>query len=202
MAEGILLIISGPSGVGKGTVCRRLLEIRKELKVSVSYTTRPPRHGEIDGREYNFIDRESFEAMINKDAFLEWAVVHGYYYGTRRVAVEEALSHGEDLILEIDVQGATQVRVKMPESVSVFLAPPSMKVLEERIDGRGTEDEQRIKDRLATARREMKVYHRYDYVVVNETVEKAASLINSIIDVEKCRVSRGARPPDTGGDSS
>lgn len=200
MAEGILLIISGPSGVGKGTVCRRLLEIRPELKLSVSTTTRPPRPGEKEGREYNFTSAEGFRAMIASGSFLEWASVHDHYYGTRLAAVEESLAGGEDLILEIDVQGAAQVRAKMPGSVSVFLAPPSLEALEHRITGRGTEDTATISSRLATALRELDVYDDYDYLVINDTVEHAAALVGAIIDAEKCRVSRGARPPGRGGE--
>jgi len=201
MAEGILLIISGPSGVGKGTVCRRLIEIRKALKLSVSTTTRPPRPGEEEGREYNFTTTSRFKEMIEAGSFLEWAVVHDHYYGTRREAVRDLLASGQDLILEIDIQGAEQVRNKTPEAVSVFLAPPSMEALEERIIGRGTEEPDRISRRLETARREMKAYCHYDYLVVNDTVEKAANLIDSIIDAEKCKVGRGARPPGAGGES-
>lgn len=200
MVEGILLIISGPSGVGKGTVCRRLLEIRKTLKLSVSTTTRPPRPGEEEGREYNFTSTARFKEMIEAGSFLEWAVVHDHHYGTRREAVRALLSSGQDLILEIDIQGAEQVRIKAPEAVSVFLAPPSMEALEERIIGRGTEEPDRISRRLETARREMKAYRHYDYLVVNDIVEKAAGLIDSIIDAEKCKVDRGARPPGGGGE--
>jgi len=128
MAGGILLIISGPSGVGKGTVCRHLLTIRKNLKLSVSTTTRLPRPGEVDGREYDFTTVPLFKEMIEKGSFLEWAIVHGDYYGTRLQIVEGALRRGEELILEIDVQGAAQVRKKAINAVSVFLAPPSLKV--------------------------------------------------------------------------
>lgn len=200
MAGGILLIISGPSGVGKGTVCRHLLTTRNSLKLSVSTTTRSPRAGEVEGREYNFTTVPSFKKMIEKGSFLEWAIVHGDYYGTRLQAVEEALGRGEELILEIDVQGAAQVRKKSINAISVFLAPPSLKALEDRITGRGTENAERIQHRLETARHEMKFYQLYDYLVVNDTVEEAAALIASIIDAERCRVSRGARPPGWGGE--
>ena len=201
MTEGILLIISGPSGVGKGTVCRHLLVIRETLKFSVSTKTRHPRPGEVEGREYNFTTVHIFKEMIEEGSFIEWAVVHGDYYGTRLVTVNDTIARGEDLILEIDVQGAGQVRGKTPEAVSIFLAPPSMEALEERITGRGTESAEKIRNRLETARKEMDAYHHYDYVVINDTVEHAAALISSIIDSEKCRVSRGARPPGQGGES-
>lgn len=200
MAEGILLIISGPSGVGKGTVCRHLLTIRENLKLSVSTTTRLPRPGEVEGREYNFTTVPVFKEMIEASSFIEWAVVHGDYYGTRLATVRDTITGGQDLILEIDVQGALQVVEKTPEAVSIFLAPPSMQALEERITGRGTESAEKIRKRLETARKEIKAYHHYDYVVINDTVEHAAVLINSILDSEKCRVSRGARPPGQGGE--
>ncbi len=201
MVEGILLIISGPSGVGKGTVCHKLLQLKKTLKVSVSTTTRSPRPGEEDGIEYHFTTASDFKKMIDNDYFLEWAVVHDHYYGTRRDLVKRILASGQDLILEIDIQGAEQVRKQVPEAISIFLAPPSMEALEERIIGRGTEEPDRIAGRMATARQEMQAYELYDYIVINDLVEDAANLIDSIIDAEKCKVSRGARPPGGGGDS-
>ncbi len=201
MAEGILLILSGPSGVGKGTVCRYLLTIKEALKLSVSTTTRPPRTGEIEGKEYNFTTTSQFKDMIKQDSFLEWAIVHDYYYGTRREKVRELLLTGHDLILEIDVQGASQIKEKVSDAVYIFLAPPSREILEQRIIGRGTEDPERISQRLETARREMDAYYLYDYLVINDTVEDAAGLISSIIDAEKSKVSRGARPPGWGGEN-
>ncbi|HSW36703.1 MAG TPA: guanylate kinase [Candidatus Limnocylindrales bacterium] len=200
MAEGLLLIISGPSGVGKGTVCRHLLTVREALKLSVSTTTRPPRPGEQEGREYIFTTTSHFQDLIDEDAFLEWAIVHNHHYGTRYDMVRGPINRGEDLILEIDVQGAEQVRKKAPQAVSIFLAPPSMKILEQRIIGRGTEDAERINRRLAVARREMDSYRLYDYVVVNDEVKKATVAIGAIIDAEKCKVCRGARPPGWGGE--
>jgi len=199
MAEGILLIISGPSGVGKGTVCRHLMVVRRKLNLSVSTTTRPPRPGEEEGREYNFTAVDRFKEMISSGDFLEWAVVHGHYYGTLKSTVRRHLSKGEDLILEIDVQGAAQVRKNSPGAVLIFLAPPSLEALETRIRGRGTEDDLRIKQRLVAAREEMEAYYLYDYVVVNDQVENAVGLIGAIIDAEKCKVNRGIRPPGWGG---
>ncbi len=201
MSEGILLIISGPSGVGKGTVCRYLLKIRDTVSLSISTTTRPPRPAEQEGVEYHFTTLPRFKNLIEEGAFLEWAVVHGHYYGTGLEPVQLALARGEDLILEIDVQGAVQVMEKAPEAVSIFMAPPSLEALEERIKGRGTEDTEKINSRLETARQEMKAYNLYDYIVVNDTVEHAAEQISSIIDAEKCKVSRGAKPPGWGGES-
>ncbi len=201
MAEGILLIISGPSGVGKGTVCRYLMSMRESVKMSVSTTTRPSRPTEREGIDYNFTSPEGFKEMIEEEAFLEWAIVHGHYYGTGCDVVKSALDKGEVLILEIDVQGAIQVMEKASEAVSVFLAPPSLAALEDRIIGRGTESTEKINNRLKAAQEEMDSYHLYDYIVVNNKVEDAAELINSIIDAEKCKVSRGARPPGRGGES-
>ena len=200
MTAGLLIILSGPSGVGKGTVCRYLMSIRKNLNLSISTTTRPPRPGEIDGREYNFATESNFNEMVANDLFIEWAEVHGHHYGTSRALVDEVIGRREDLILEIDVQGALQVKEKLPSAVALFLAPPSWAALEERIRGRGTEDGYLIQQRLVTAKKEMEAFHYYDYIVVNDEVEEAAALINSIIDAEKCRVSRGARPPGRGGE--
>ncbi len=200
MAGGILLIVSGPSGVGKGTVCRYLLSMSDTVKLSVSTTTRSPRPTEREGIDYHFTSPSRFKEMIEEGAFLEWAIVHGHYYGTGLEAVQNSLFHGEDLILEIDVQGAVQVMQKLPEAISVFLAPPSLEALEERIIGRGTESTEKINSRLTTARQEMESYYLYDYLVVNDQVENAAELISAIIDAEKCKVSRGVRPPGWGGE--
>jgi guanylate kinase len=200
MGEGLLLVISGPSGVGKGTVNRHLLTLKPFLRMSVSMTTRPARPGEIEGEDYCFTATARFRRLIAQGAFLEWAEVHGRLYGTLRITVEECLARGRDLLLEIDPQGAEQVRRRIPASVSIFLAPPSMEALEERIRKRATEDAGAIRRRLAVARREMEMYHTYDYLVVNDAVEKAAAAISAIIDAEKCKVGRGARPPGWGGE--
>ena len=195
MTKGLLVILSGPSGVGKGTVCRALITQMPQLKLSVSATTRMPRPGETEGREYYFLTDETFERMQAEGAFLEWANVHGHRYGTMKNKVAEMLMAGFDLLLEIDIQGAEQVCRQCPDAVSVFMAPPSMEVLKRRITGRGTEDAERIRLRLEAACREMEAYHTYDYVVVNNKVEVAAALLAAIIKAEKCRVSRGVRPP-------
>lgn len=195
MIKGLLVILSGPSGVGKGTVLKALIAQMPQLKVSVSATTRTPRPGEAEGREYYFLTDDSFERMQAEGAFLEWANVHGHRYGTLKSKVTEILMAGSDLLLEIDIQGAEQVCRHCPDAVSIFMAPPSMKVLKRRITGRGTEDAERIRLRLEAACREMEAYRTYGYVVVNNKVEAAAALLASIIKAEKCRVSRGVRPP-------
>ncbi len=200
MTEGLLLILSGPSGVGKGTVCRDLIKLRPRLKLSVSATTRQPRPGEIEGCDYLFMTASRFKALIKEEAFLEWALVHGRHYGTLNAVVSETLAQGTDLLLEIDVQGARQVLQKRPDAVSVFMAPPSLLALEQRIAGRGTESAEKIRQRLAVARQEMEAYPAYDYLVVNDRVEKAAAVLGAIIDTEKCKVSRGVKPPGWGGE--
>lgn len=200
MAAGLLFVLSGPSGVGKGTVCERLFLYRPSLQISTSLTTRPPRPGEVAGRDYDFTTPARFQELISEDAFLEWAVVHGHYYGTLKETVEENLARGTDLLLEIDVQGALQVRRRLAGAVLIFMAPPSMEALYMRIAGRATEDAAHMKRRLEAAQHELAAYCHYDYLVVNDRVEEAAASISAIMEAEKCRVSRGARPPGWGGE--
>lgn len=200
MAAGLLVVLSGPSGVGKGTVCRQLFQLRPSLQLSLSLTTRPPRPEEKAGRDYEFTSPSRFQKLISGDAFLEWAVVYGHYYGTLKETVEASLDRGIDLLLEIDVQGALQVRRRLAEAVLIFLAPPSMETLRSRIAGRGTEDAVHLNRRLKAARQELAAYYLYDYLVINDGVEDAAASINAIIEAEKCKVKRGARPPSPGGE--
>ena len=181
MGKGTLFIFSGPSGVGKGTLKERLLaEFAGHLVFSVSATTRGPRKGEEDGREYFFIGRETFEREIREGGFLEHAEYAGNLYGTPRRFVEKLLSEGKDLILEIEVNGAMQVMRAMPENVSVFVLPPSEEILAERLRGRGTEDEETVRKRLAKSREEIESAGRYDYRIVNDDLAEAYRELRTI----------------------
>lgn len=177
-----LFVISGPSGAGKGTVIARLREARPDLELSVSATTRSPRPGEVDGVSYHFMSDAQFDELVAQGGFLEWAHVHDHRYGTPRMHVEKVLEHAS-LILEIDPQGAFNVREAMPEAVLVFIAPPSLDVLRQRLEGRGTETPEELEKRLADADEFMKASVRYDEVVVNdvldETVERLLAIIKS-----------------------
>ncbi|MFC5401849.1 guanylate kinase [Cohnella soli] len=190
MKRGILFVLSGPSGVGKGTVCTLLRSKLTELVYSVSATTRSPREGEKDGVNYFFKSREQFMRMIEEDALLEHAEYVGNYYGTPRDFVEKTLSEGKDIILEIEVQGALKVREKFAEGVFVFLMPPSLNELKQRIVGRGTETQATIDHRLSVAVEEMNLLHHYDYAVVNDKIELACERISSIITAEHCKRER------------
>ncbi|RUM88612.1 MAG: guanylate kinase, partial [Thermovibrio sp.] len=154
--KGLLIVISAPSGTGKTTLVHMLLKEFPDLEFSVSYTTRPPRPGEVDGRDYHFVDRKTFERMIEEGDFLEWAEVYGNLYGTSRTQVLKALNEGKDVILDIDTQGALQVKKNFPEAVLIFILPPSLKELERRLRNRGTDDEETIERRLKTAREEIR----------------------------------------------
>ncbi len=174
-------MIAGPSGVGKGTLVRRLLERLPRLRVSVSATTRPPRPNERDGVDYVFVSDEAFSAMARDGALLEWAEVFGHRYGTPVRPVQEALGSGQDVVLEIDVQGAFQVRERMPTAVLILIEPPSMAELERRLRERGTEDEERLAERLATAAWELEQRTWFDHTVVNDDLERAVDLLVAII---------------------
>jgi len=186
--KGILFVISGPSGVGKGTVRESLLKGRDDIEVSVSATTRPPRPGEIDGVHYFFIDRDTFLKRVEDDEFLEWATVYSNFYGTPRDFVLNHLKNGRDVLLEIDIQGALQVKQKMPEGVFIFLSPPSIEDLAKRLCKRGQDSQESIEERLAACTQEMQQMVYYDYVVVNDQVENAVNKINAIITAERCRL--------------
>lgn len=184
---GKLLVISGPSGAGKSTVVFKAIENRRDVCFSTSVTTRSPRPGEQDGREYFFVDFERFREMVENDELLEHAEYVANRYGTPRSYVEKRLNEGMNVLLDIEVQGARQVRRKMPEAVLIFIAPPSLAELERRLRGRGTDSESAIEGRLIRARQEYQEADFYDYLIVNDDLEKAAAQLNAIIEAEHCR---------------
>lgn len=188
--EGILFVVSGPSGVGKGTVISEVLKVVPDINLSISYTTRPPRKNETNGKEYFFVSEQEFNRMINAGEFLEWARVHGNLYGTPRRYIEEKLKNSQDVLLEIDTQGARQVKRVFPDGVFIFLLPPSIDALLTRLHNRGTESQEDIEIRLRNAREECKEWEWYNYIVVNETVSHSRDLIVSIITAERCKTLR------------
>ncbi len=189
--RGLLIVISGPSGVGKGTVRRALFEMKNHnLVYSVSVTTRPPRKDEVEGRDYYFVDKKTFEQDILEDKFLEHAEFVGNYYGTPKDKVEEALDRGKEVVLEIEVEGALQVREKMKDAVFIFLVPPSKKALYDRLNARGTENKELIDKRFQKAEKEFLLAYKYDYIVVNDDVNNAADRIMAIIRAEHARTQR------------
>ena len=190
MQKGLLIVISGASGTGKGTVCKKLLADLPEVAYSISATTRNPRSGEVDGREYYFLNVSEFKTWIDEGKFLEYAEVYGNFYGTPLNKIEERLNRGEDILLEIDVQGALNVKRKCPEGVYIFLLPPSLEELKSRIEGRGTENPESLSRRLKNAVSEIKIGLEYDYVVVNDTIDNAVAQIKAILTAERCKVAR------------
>ena len=187
MKKGLLVVISGASGTGKGTVCKELLAREQGVAYSVSATSRAPREGEMDGREYYFRTREEFEQMIADGAFLEYADVYGNYYGTPLAPIEARRAAGEDILLEIDTQGALNVMERCPDGTFIFLLPPSLEELRRRITGRGTESEESLARRLAAACDEIRLGKRYRYAVLNDTVEAATDRIQTILAAERLR---------------
>ena len=190
MEKGLLVVLSGPSGTGKGTVCKALLNKRPDIALSISCTTRAPRTGEVDGKHYFFTDHDDFEKRIAGGEFLEYANVFSNFYGTPRGFVEETLASGQDVVLEIDVQGALKVKETSPDGVFIFLIPPSMAELEKRIRSRATETEEKIRERLGKANAELGLMDKYDYVIVNDEVDHVVNKIESILVAEKLRVKR------------
>jgi guanylate kinase len=189
--QGLLVVISGPSGVGKGTVRKALFNrTGHNLVYSISMTTRTPRAGEVNGTDYYFVTREEFKEQIAKDNLLEYAEFVGNMYGTPKDKVEQQLKEGNEVVLEIEVNGAMQVKQKMPNAVFIFIAPPSYKALEKRLATRGTEDEAVIKERLDKAHREICLAKEYDYIVINDEVDNAADRIMAIIRAEHAKCSR------------
>ncbi len=190
--HGILIVLSGPSGTGKGTICKELLAQNGNLHYSISATTRPARPGEVNGVNYWFIAPDEFRTMVEQDELLEWAEVYGNYYGTPRRWVTDMLRSGRDVVLEIDTQGAMQIKKKFPQGVFVFIVPPSLKELEDRIVKRGSDSPAVIAKRLGCVQGELGVARQYDYVVVNDEVAAATAKIAAIILAEKCRMERNS----------
>ena len=188
--RGTLFVVSSPSGGGKGTIVQRVLDVVPNLSYSVSFTTRAPRNNEMNGREYFFINRQVFDEMVAAGEFLEWACVHGNFYGTAARQVAEETLAGTDIVLEVDVQGAASVRKLPLDSVSVFILPPSFAVLRERLIARGTDGPQELEVRLRNAPEELRQYSAFDYVIINDEVERAAGQLASIIYAERARCNR------------
>jgi len=188
--RGTLFVVSSPSGGGKGTIIRTVLDVVPNLSYSVSYTTRAPRNGEVEGREYFFVNRNTFEEMVASGEFLEWANVHGNLYGTAKQQVLDETANGVDIILEVDVQGAASVRKLLVDSISVFILPPSYEVLRERLIARGTDSPEELEIRLRNAPQELNQYTAFDYVILNDRLDRAAAQLASIIDAERARCVR------------
>lgn len=188
MSKGKLLVVAGPSGAGKATLVRALLAADAKVQLSISFTTRAPRDGEEDGRDYHFVSRDEFQAMVNRGEFVEHAEVHGNLYGTSQKWITDSMDAGVDILLEIDVQGAQQVRRLFADTVGIFILPPSRDILEQRLRNRGTESEEAIVRRLANAREEISRVDEFDYVIVNEHIDVAVRDIIGIVRAERCRI--------------
>jgi guanylate kinase len=188
--RGSLFVVSAPSGAGKTTLCRKAGEVLDGLFHSVSFTTRAPRQGETQNVHYTFVDQDEFRGMIADGDFIEWAEVHGNFYGTSRKRIEDIISGGNDVILDIDVQGARQIRQHYPDSIHIFILPPSMPVLEERLFNRMSDSPEVIEKRLRKAREEISEYKYYDYVIVNDLFEEAFGVFSSIIRAERNRIEK------------
>lgn len=188
--EGILLVVSGPSGAGKGTICDAIRKLYPDLQYSVSMTTRAPRNGEEEGKSYFFRTNEEFEKLIAEDAFLEYAKVYDHYYGTPKKRALDMIGDGKSVLLEIDIQGAMQVKERYPKGVFIYIVPPSLEILSGRLHRRGTDSEEVIEKRLAQITSELAMAHKYDYIVVNDKLEDAIRKVRAILEAEKCKLSR------------
>ncbi len=185
---GNLYVVAAPSGAGKTTLVRLLIELEAGVHLSVSFTTRPPRPGELDGRDYHFVDAAEFRAMIARQEFLEWAEVHGNFYGTSKKWITERLATGHDVLLEIDWQGAQQVRSAFPGTIGIFILPPSMEELTRRLTGRGTDSADVIARRLAAAQAEMRHVGEFDYVIINASLEQALDDLRAVVRASRLTV--------------
>ena len=188
--QGLLIVLSGPSGSGKNTVCDEVKKNNSNIWESISMTSRKPRKGEEDGKAYYFVSENEFEENIKNDKMLEWAKFAGNYYGTPKESVQKHLDNGEDVILVIEIQGALQIKKKLPQALFIFLLPPSMRELKRRLTDRHTESEEKILERFETAYKEINEISKYNYVIINDKVEEAAQKLDAIIKAERCRVDR------------
>ena len=188
--RGSLIILSGPSGAGKGTIHNELMKHNSHLKYSISMTTREPRKGEVNGKDYFFVTEEEFKKEIENNGFLEYALVHGNYYGTLKREVERDLDLGYDVILEIDIQGALNIKAQKEDGIFIFIMPPSMRELRDRLVKRGTETKEKLIERFKNAYKEINEMTKYNYVVINDEIDLAVKKVEAILIAERCRVDR------------
>ena len=186
----MLIVVSAPSGAGKTTLCHEIRSVLPDLAYSISHTTRQPRPGEINGKDFHFVSEAAFRDMVDRGEFAEWATVHGNLYGTGAKALEKLLAEGLDVLLDIDTQGARQLRARYPEGVYVFVAAPSMRELEQRLRERKSDAQQEIAQRMARARDEMRAWLEYDYLIINRDLKEAVNELAAVIQAERCRTKR------------